>query len=198
MPDSIQTHLNALASDAHTEEGAAHAQAMLALFDPEQDLETFRGRCVAVPLVVTQGRWSLPTGMNDALWRDMAAAELKWGQPEAAKDACQAHLDTMVAGAQDVFPEQPLLPVLMASTQQWLLFYVADLFDAFRTDTHGPIAQLHNLADVRELHELQLSQGDPITWFFDRLVETQTQQRVQREQDMQDGCQPLAGSTLLH
>lgn len=188
MPNPIQNHLNALAQRAHTDEGALEAHNMLALFDPEQDLETFRARCLTVPLVHQDGRWCIPGSMNDEMWRDLAGGELKWGQPEATPEACRAHFDTMVDGAQDTLPEQPLLPVLMASTQQWLLFYAADLFDAFRA--HATHAPLHNATDVAHLHELQLCNGDPITWFFDRLVETQVQQRSQREQDLQDGCQP--------
>lgn len=197
MPDAIQNHLNTLVRQAHTAEGSADAQALLALFDPDQDLDTFRAACLSVPLVQHHGRWCIPNHLNDEMWRDVAAAEHQWGHPNASNEACRKHLDTMVEGAQNVLPEQPLLPVLMASTQQWLLFYAADLFDAFRDTGHVAGLRLRT-TDLGHLHELQLSQGDPVAWFFDRLVTIQHRQRAQREQDFQDGCVPQAGSDRAH
>lgn len=182
--EHVKQHLADLL-DSGDEVKIGHANAILSLTDIEQSEDDFRTHCVAVPLIESvDGRWGLSPDADLTLVLPALSRDTIDDAP-LTETATRDKLDAFLLSLNEHFQYHPLIPAMMLSTAQWLVFYKQDLFGLFsRGRANGKVLLDPAFTDADLPHSLARAKGDPIAWFYQDMVAQVTRARAAEQAEL--------------
>lgn len=169
----VENYIAAL-METEVPENIAHAQAILGLMDVTQSVHTFKKRCVLIPMKRADANHHVLERPDDwhQLLEIMGAEDLHADQRLPAEEV-EARVIQMLAVADQAFCEgdQPMMPMMMMGTAQWLILYKPEDFSKFDPNDQG-LRMVKPALDNPQLSlSLMHANGDPAQWLFTHLVQ---------------------------